>query len=96
MEYYKFTNTDEKPLRIKDEDTFLKEKLSNKFNFGYDNLTDRGIYKEMGWAYDFTDTLKKYVVKTQYYLTEMYHLNKTDLRKQLTGMGKVIYIKEIE
>lgn len=95
MNFYKFTNTDKKPLTIKDEISFLKDKLSSQFNFGYNNLTNNGYYKEMGWLYDFTDILKKYVVKTEYHLFETYHLNKTDLRNNLTGVGKIHYIKEI-
>ena len=95
MNYYKFSDTDSEPLKINDELTFLKDKLSNKFGFGYDNLTSQGVYKEMGWIYDFRDELTKYIVKTDYYLQEIYHLNKTLLRKQLTGLGKIHYIKEI-
>lgn len=91
---YKFTETNAKPLKIENEIKFLKKKLSDKFGFGYDNITRLGIYKEMGWAYDFRDILKKYIVKTEYCgLFEKYHLNKTELRKQLAGLGKIYYIK---
>ena len=91
MVTYKFTETDAKEPK----DLNIRVLLSNEHGFGYNNITRTGIYKTHGWAVDFRAELKKYIVKTDYYLEEIYHLNKTDLRKQLTGMGRVHYIKEI-
>jgi hypothetical protein len=54
-----------------------------------------GVYRLMGWAYDFRPYMHKYVVKTQYYLEECYALNKTEARESFKGLGKVIYIVEV-
>ena len=87
---------EEKPkLKGKSEEDFLINLYSNKFNFGFMNLKETGIYRLMGWAFDFKPFLKKYVYKTRAYgLEEGYFLNKSDLRR-LTG-SRVLYIKEIE
>lgn len=96
MIHYKFTETDEKPKDIKDVNAFLTDTLSYTGNFGYHNIVNTGIYRLMGWAYDFREELNRYIVKSEHYgLFEIYHLNKTALRKQLTGYGKISYIKEI-
>ena len=85
----------EKPeLKGKNEKDFLINLYSNKFNFGFINVKSNGIYRLLGWAFDFRPFLKKYVYKTYAYgLEEGYFLNRKELRR-LAG-SKVLYIKEI-
>lgn len=65
---------------------FLKEKLTaNNYAFGVSEITRSGVYKEMGYKYDFRPFLKKYVYKKYGSWSEMYSLNKTNLRKLVAG-----------
>lgn len=54
-----------------------------------------GIYKLMGWAYDFRPVLTKYVVKTDYYLQEVWAFDKTSARQAFDGLGRVQYVVEV-
>lgn len=51
----------------------------------------------MWYCYDFTDILKLYVVKTDFWIMEYYLINKTTLRKYLNSClaWKIYYIKEV-
>jgi|TARA_Y100000034_G_scaffold114835_1_gene151341 hypothetical protein len=92
---WKFSETaKEKPVFNVSIEEFLKKIYKNKFSFGYDNLEKEGIYRLLGWAFDFRMYLKKYVYKTEYYILEGYFLNKTDCRRN--AYGKVYYIIEIK
>lgn len=57
------------------------------------DLLNYGIYKRGGYCYDFKDTLKKFVYKTDYGIYEGYAPNKTLLRKTLHT--RVYYIKDL-
>jgi len=85
----------EKPkIKGKSPEYFLINLYENPFNFGYMNVKQTGIYRLLGWAFDFRPFLRKYVYKTYAYgLEEGYFLNKTSLRKN--AGSKVLYIKEI-
>lgn len=72
---------------------FLTKTLSNRFNFGVDNIMQTGIYRELAWAYDLRPFLRKFVYKQYGSWREIYALNKTNVRK-LVG-GKIAQIVEI-
>lgn len=62
------------------------EEVKNNYNDGYHlnfwNLFTHGIYRYAGWAFDFRDELKKFVVKTKDGdLYERWAPNRTLLRK---------------
>ena len=72
---------------------FLAEKLSNRFDFGVDNITEYGYYKEMGFIYYLQSYLKHFVFKQNGYWNESYALNKTNLRMLIGGkIDKIIEI----
>jgi hypothetical protein len=56
---------------------------------------DTGEQKLMGWLYNFRPVMRRYVVKTAYYLQETYAFNKTIAREQFKGLGAVEYIVEV-
>lgn len=65
---------------------FIKQKYaSGKFAFGLDNLLSCGVYKLGGWAYDFRDELKKFLIKQCGVWREIYAPNKTLARKAIFG-----------
>jgi hypothetical protein len=73
---------------------FIKERYEKRLLCGgLDNLLNYGVYKWLGWAYDFTDELKKFVVKQYGQWREVYAPNKTLLRKALYGrIEKIVEI----
>jgi hypothetical protein len=98
MNYYKFssTATENTPdiLQGKTEVEFLKSKYQKGFAFGLDNLHKYGCYKISGWAFDFRDVLRKFVVKQYDNWQEYYAPNKTMLRQSLYGnIQKIVEIK---
>lgn len=93
---FDFTGNAEKKHKrnIKDIKKFLKGKFENRYAFGNDNLQSGGIYKEMGWAYDFRGNLKKFLVKQHGTWHEIYAPNKTLARKQFFGrVDKIMEVK---
>ena len=65
----------------------------SKFNFGVNNLTSQAVYRQMGWAYDFRDYLKKYVYQKYGTWSQVYALNKTNVRKLIGGkINKIIEV----
>ena len=96
MRIYKFTEgAEEKDLiKIDDPKLFLKKKYEDRFSFGLDDLQRTGVYREMGWAYDFRLDLKQYLYKQYSFWQESYALNKTVLRKIIGGkINKIIDYK---
>lgn len=81
-------NTDKKEIK-KDIETepieFLKGRLTSAHNFGVWNIMRTGIYREMGWSYDLRPFLRSYVYKQYGAWHEVYALNKTNLRKLVSG-----------
>lgn len=74
---------------------FLVRKLrGSRFDFGVDNITRTGAYKEMGWAYNLRGLLRKFVYKQYDSWQEIYALNKTNVR-ELVG-GRIIKIIEVK
>lgn len=96
MTYYIFsTNIDPNSANkeiLLDPITFLKTKMvGSPHAFGIDNLLTQGIYKYLGWKYDFRDDLKKFVYKQHGVWSEAYALNKTNLRHLVGGrIDKII------
>lgn len=90
---YKFTDTDSK---IDDAINFemVKQKYNGGYHFGLDNLKQYGIFKLMGWAYDFRSELKHYVYNQYGEWHECYAPNRTLLRKSTRGrIDKILDIK---
>ena len=95
MQIYNFTGKakEENKIDFKKPEEFLKRKFEKGCIFGQDNLLRNGIYKEMGWSYDFKPFLKRFLVKQYGNWSEYYCLNKTTLRKLI--FGKVEEIREL-
>ena len=95
VQIWKFseTATNTPTMVIDSPKDFLKSKYSNAHTFGIDNLQRSGIFKLMGWAYNFRPYLKRYVVKQYDHWQEYYAPNKTSLRA--TIYGKIDIIQEI-
>lgn len=84
-------NQNERPT-IENPKDFLNRAYIKGFT-NNDNLLSYGVYKLMGYRYDFKPLLKKYVYKQYDDWTEVYAPNKTKLR-QVVG-GKIDMILEI-
>lgn len=54
--------------------------------------TTRSYFDLGGYRFDLTDYLKKYWVKDEYSIFECYALNKKDIRKQYSGVKKIINV----
>lgn len=65
---------------------FLTNQLSSRFNFGVDNITSYGVYREMAWQYDLKPLLRKFVYKQYGNWHEIYAINKTNVRKLVGGV----------
>lgn len=73
---------------------FLKEKFNSPHSFGIDNLMRFGVFKLMGYKYDFRSYLKKYLYKQYGNWIEVYAPNKTYLRKAVYGkIDKIVELK---
>lgn len=93
MRIYKFVDYDVPPATP---EFFTGEKILEKFKngitFNYD-LFRHGFIKSGGWCYDFTDELRKFLVKQNGDWYEYYAPNKTLLRRGLYGrIEKIIEI----
>lgn len=95
MKIYKFseTATETPTLAIDNPRDFLGTKYTKGYIFGLDNLQRDGIYRLMGWAYDFRPYLKKYLVKQYGQWHEYYAPNKTKLKNIL--FGRIDKIQEL-
>ena len=95
LQVWKFSNTaTETPtISIDSPKDFLKSKYTKGYIFGLDNLQRGGVYRLMGWAYDFKPYLRKYLVKQYGQWQEYYAPNKTSLRN--TIYGRIDKIQEI-
>ncbi len=89
VQYYKFSTaaTDTPPdiLNGKSPEQFLKDKYTRGCIFGLDHLKNSGFYKYMGWSFNFTPFLKKFLVKQYDHWQECYAINKAALRKSTYG-----------
>jgi len=82
-----------KPV-IDDAKTFLK-KAYVRFFSGNDNLTRFGVYKLMGYRYNFKPFLNLYLYKQYGHWTEIYAPNKTSLRQVVGGrIDKIILLEK--
>ena len=86
MIVYKFVNWEigEQDKNINFDYIKQKYKTANSF-CGLDNLLADGVYKLGGWAYDFRDELKKFLIKQYGVWREIYAPNKTLARKAIFG-----------
>lgn len=96
MIHYSFSNGSEHDLRtdiLESPLPFLKKKLSNRYDFGVDNITSRAVYREKGWAYDFREYLRKFVYQQHGQWSQIYALNKTNARQLIYGrINKIIEV----
>lgn len=70
---------------------WLKQKYNKGYVFGLDNLQKFGVYKYLGWEFDFRPYLKSYVYLTNGGWANAYAPNKTYLRKSVYGKIYEIY-----
>jgi hypothetical protein len=94
MEVTQFSSSAEKnPIQI-DVDSFIQKAYGDGYvGCQVDMLCD-GIYKYMGWQYDFREYLTRYVVRQYGNWRDYYAPNKTILRKVLgSGITKIIEFK---
>ena len=95
VEFWKFseTATDKHIMKIDDPKEFLKTSYASPHSFGVINLKESGIYRLMGWAYNFRPYLKKYLIKQYGQWSEYYAPNKTTLRSTIYGrIDKIVEI----
>jgi hypothetical protein len=89
METFKFSSmaTDEPPdiLQGRTERDFLRAKYTRGCIFGLDDLQRSGVYRFMGWKYNFRQFLKAFVVKQHGSWQEYFAPNKTALRTSIYG-----------
>jgi hypothetical protein len=90
---YKFsvTATETPALEINNPMEFLNSKYQNGYISGLHELQRSGIYKLMGWIYDFKPFLNRYLVKQHGDWTEYYAPNKTKLRATIYGRIQEIH-----
>ena len=79
--FVEWVNQDLRPTLTVD---FLQDAYV-RFYTNNDNLIKYGYYKLMGYRYDFTPYLKKYLYKQYGQWTEAYAPNKTLLRRVIYG-----------
>ena len=101
MRYYKFVSWDVPPVEkcfsasipaaLLEWDKGNKQPLKNLHI-----ATQDPIYKILGWAFPYTEYLRRYWVKTKYHgIIEMYALNKTDIRKELkSGVVRIVEVTQ--
>lgn len=97
MYYYKFADTacEEKLLDIEKMSTrdFIVDNYKDAYNSNLSGLLQRGIIRLMGWCFDYTDMLNKYLVRFTDGCTGVYYApDRTLLRKNLS---RVLHILEI-
>lgn len=96
MIHYNFSNGSKDNIRhdiLKNPVQVLNKIMSNRFNFGVDNISSRAVYREMGWAYDFREYLRKFVYQKHGQWSQIYALNKANVRL-LVG-GRITKILEV-
>ena len=72
---------------------FLKHKYNGGCNFGLDDLMRYGVYKILGWSFNFRPYLKRYVFLQYGTWDEAFSPNKTMLKKVVIGkIDKIIEI----
>jgi hypothetical protein len=95
---YKFSScaTDIAPniLNGKTPIEFLTDKYSKGCIFGLDCLKKSACYKFMGWSFNFSPFLKKFLVKQYDHWQEMYAPNQTAIR--LSTYGRIEMIVELK
>ena len=78
----------EKPIE------FLNHHYHSGYSGAISNLLNSGVYKSMGYCYDFKPYLKRFVYKQYGNWTEAYAPNKTKLRKAVYGrIDEIVEIK---
>ena len=104
---YKFVNWEIKDLEnYRDSQAYkLMEKLNNGIDLTRDEKTggifngsfhDSGVYKLMGYMFDFRPYMKKYLVKVKYYgWVEMYSFDRTSIRKNSVFPSRILKIVEL-
>ena len=90
---WKFSETAKDKPELPDAKEFIKDKYSNAFAFGTNNLCRSGIFKLAGWAFDFRPLLRRFVYKQYNQWSEIYAPNKTTVRKVV--YGRITKIQEI-
>lgn len=90
LNHYKFSKSaiNSYPPDILGERTpmqFLKEKYDKGCIFGIDNLQRSAKYLYMGWAFDFSPYMKRFLVRQYDHWQSYYAPNKTALRKSIYG-----------
>lgn len=81
-------NADPKKINkriIENPEQFLKETLSNRFTFGAVEIMDSGVYRLLGFRYDLRPWLKRFVYKQYGRWQDIYAIDRTNLRKLVSG-----------
>jgi hypothetical protein len=99
IKYWKFSTTAVETPPMKEEyltepKDFLAHKFANRHDFGTFELATTGMYKLLGWVYDFRPVMKKYVVKQHGNWREYFAPNRTLIRKYAYGrVDKILEVK---
>lgn len=97
MNYYKFSNwvKETSPASIPTLSGVKKMFYSKGRTWSDHSFLRMGVYKSGGWAFDFRDELKKYIVRyTDGHLEEMWAPDRTSLRNAL-GSSRIHYIVDV-
>jgi len=96
IDYHRFSDTaDINPPEISESvKAFLEFKYQRGCFFGQDNLHRYGVYKLLGWKFDFRPIMKKFVVKQYGSWQEYWAPNKSLLRNSIYGsIDKILEVK---
>lgn len=94
MKVSKFSSTAEQhPIEI-NVDEFIKKAYGDGYVGCQTDMLCYGMYKRMGWQYDFRQYLSRYVVRQHGTWQDYYAPNKTILRKVLgSNITKIVKFK---
>lgn len=82
-------------LEAKSVEEFLYKIYNSSYlTFGLNDLKEFGIYKYLGWAFDFKPYLRRFVIKTGGSWRELYAPNKEKLR--IVTHARISEIVELE
>lgn len=85
MIVYKFVNWEIGEKRDDIDFNNIKKEYNYKFSGVINGLLNNGVLKLGGWAYDFRDELKKFLIKQHGVWREIFAPNKTLARKAIFG-----------
>jgi len=83
---------------LNDPQTFLNDKLTGSIHdFGVSSIMLTGVYKEMGYSYNFCPFLRLFVYNLDGQWYQVYALNKTNVRHLIKGrLSRITEVSQSE